>query len=306
MKIVALVVTYNRLNLLQESLKAVSAQTRIPDEIVVVNNGCTDGTTEWLANQPYKTYRFVDNQGCSAGFAFGIKKAYELGADWIWLMDDDTIPQPGALAQLEAALNRLQPQQHQIGYLASEVLWTDGSLHKMNRCLLYDDKKGKTLFPALKDSGRSLIEYGTFLSMLLSAKAVEKIGLPYKDFFIWHDDIEYCLRINKAGFAGIYVPESKVIHATPRNYRSNVFKEPYGNVWKYKYGLRNQLVTKRLYKGERVFWAQIFMRLLVWPFYIMQRRKTDRLPFIKVVWASSLNAIRFHPTLEMVPPKTKS
>ena len=83
MKIVALVVTYNRLNLLQESLKAISTQTRTPDEVVVINNGCTDGTTEWLAQQSCITFRFVDNQGCSAGFAYGIKKAYELGADWI-------------------------------------------------------------------------------------------------------------------------------------------------------------------------------------------------------------------------------
>lgn len=306
MKIVALVVTYNRLNLLQESLKAISAQTRMPDEIIVMNNGCTDGTTEWLAQQPYTTFRFVDNQGCSAGFAYGIKKAYERGADWIWLMDDDTIPQPEALEQLEAALNNLQPHHNQIGYLASKVVWTDGSIHSMNRCILYEEQKGKALFPAMKDSGYSFIQYGTFLSMLLSAKAVEKLGLPYKDFFIWHDDIEYCLRINKAGMAGIYVPESQVVHATPRNYRNNVFKEPYGNVWKYKYGLRNQLVTHRIYKGERVFWSLLIKRLFIWPLYIMQRRKSDRLPFIKVIWSSSLNAIRFRPRLEMVTRAAQS
>lgn len=300
MKIVALVVTYNRLNLLQESLKAISAQTRVPDEILVVNNGCTDGTTEWLAQQSYTTLRFVDNQGCSAAFAYGIKKAYERGADWIWLMDDDTIPQPEALAQLETALNKLKPHHQQIGYLASKVVWKDGAIHSMNRCILYKQQKGKALFPAMSAIDYSFIEYATFLSMLLSAKAVEKIGLPYKDFFIWHDDIEYCLRLNKAGLAGIYVPESQVVHATPRNYRNNVFKEPYGNIWKYKYGLRNQLVTHRIYKGERVFWSLLLKRLFIWPLYIIQRRKSDRLPFIKVIWTSSLNAIRFRPKLERV------
>lgn len=142
--------------------------------------------------------------------------------------------------------------------------------------------------------------------MLLSAKAVEKVGLPYKDFFIWHDDIEYCLRINKAGLAGVYVPESTVIHATPRNYRNNVFKEPYGNIWKYKYGLRNQLVTYRIYEGERVFWSLLIKRLFVWPFYIPQRRKSDRLSFIKVIWTSSLSAIRFRPTLEKVSNEVES
>jgi rhamnopyranosyl-N-acetylglucosaminyl-diphospho-decaprenol beta-1,3/1,4-galactofuranosyltransferase len=300
MKIVALVITYNRLDLLKENLKATSTQTRMPDEIVVIDNGCTDGTTEWLEQQPYTTFRFEENQGCSAGFAFGIKKAYELGADWIWLMDDDTIPQSETLERLEATLDRLGPHQQQVGYLSSKVLWTDGSIHSMNRCILHPENKGKSLFPALSDMGHSLIEYGTFLSMLLSAKAVEKVGLPFKDFFIWHDDIEYCHRINKAGLAGIYVPESTVVHATPRNYRNNVFKEPYGNAWKYKYGLRNQLVTKRLYKGEWEFWTLLLKRLVVWPFYILQKRQSDRLPFIKIVWASSLNAIRFQPAIEWV------
>jgi rhamnopyranosyl-N-acetylglucosaminyl-diphospho-decaprenol beta-1,3/1,4-galactofuranosyltransferase len=306
MKIVALIVTYNRLNLLQENLKATSTQTRKPDEIVVINNGSTDGTTEWLTQQPYTTFRFVENKGCSAGFAYGIKKAYELGADWIWLMDDDTIPQPETLERLEATLHKLGPHQHQVGYLASKVLWTDGSIHSMNRCILHEEEKGKALFPTLSNAGHTLIEYGTFLSMLLSARAVEKVGLPFKDFFIWHDDIEYCLRINKAGLAGIYVPESTVIHATPRNYRNNVFKEPFGNAWKYKYGLRNQLVTKRLYKGERVFWTQLIKRLIVWPFYIMQKRNTDRLPFIKVIWISSLSAIHFRPTIDWVSRDSKT
>lgn len=161
MKIIALIVTYNRLNLLKESLKAIDAQTRLPDEIIVMNNGCTDGTTEWLAEQSYTTFRFDDNQGCSAGFAHGIKKAYELGAAWIWLMDDDTIPQPQALEQLEAALINLQLYHPQIGYLASEVLWTDGSIHSMNRCILYDEQKGKTLFPGLQNSKHPLIQYST-------------------------------------------------------------------------------------------------------------------------------------------------
>jgi GT2 family glycosyltransferase len=306
MKIIALIVTYNRLNLLQESINAVRSQTRLPDEIVVINNGSTDGTTEWLATQSLTTYRFVDNQGCSAGFAYGIKKAYELGADWIWLMDDDTIPQPEALANLEATLHRLESHQKQVGYLASEVLWKDGSIHSMNRCILYQEKTAAGLFPELHKTGKQLIEYGTFLSMLLSAKVVEKIGLPYKDFFIWHDDIEYCLRINRAGYAGVYVPESKVLHATPRNYRNNVFKEPYSNVWKYQYGLRNQLVTKRIYNGEKVFWSLLIKRLFVWPFYIMRRRKSDRLPYIKVIWTSSLKAINFRPTLETVTKEVGS
>src|SRR5438128_12609415 len=124
MKIIAVVVTYNRLPLLKKSLDAVYSQTRKPDAIIVINNGSTDDTGEWLQTQPVINYT-QENKGGAGGFSYGINKAYGHGADWIWLMDDDTIPQKDSLEKLEAAVTKLQPHLDKVGFLSSTVLWAD-------------------------------------------------------------------------------------------------------------------------------------------------------------------------------------
>ena len=93
MKITAVVVTYNRKELLKKvilSLKEIPMLT----SVIVVNNGSTDGTEQWLAEQTGIETITQANVGGSGGFYTGIKHAYEQGADWIWCMDDDVFPEP--------------------------------------------------------------------------------------------------------------------------------------------------------------------------------------------------------------------
>jgi GT2 family glycosyltransferase len=297
MNIVAVVVTYNRLPLLKKCLSAVDNQTRKPDQVLVINNGSTDGTSEWLQTQPYSTYTF-ENMGGAAGFSNGIKQAYEAGADWIWVMDDDTIPNPDALERLEEALVYLKPNLKRVGFLSSRVLWTDGSIHNMNRILPMQDPQKLTAYTFTDKY--SPVRNGTFVSMLIAAKAVEQVGLPFKEFFIWCDDVEYSKRIIKSGLSGLYVEDSVVIHETPTNHRSNVLKDPQGAIWKYEHGLRNELFMVRLHEGEVRFWYAWLKRMVVWPWHIVLKRKNHRWAFIKMVWKSSIKAILFYPTITKV------
>ena len=88
-KVTAVVVTYNRVNLLQRVVKALESQTIELYKIFVVNNGSTDGTKEWLDSQTNLTVIHQDNVGGSGGFYRGIKEASKEETDWIWCMDDD-------------------------------------------------------------------------------------------------------------------------------------------------------------------------------------------------------------------------
>jgi rhamnopyranosyl-N-acetylglucosaminyl-diphospho-decaprenol beta-1,3/1,4-galactofuranosyltransferase len=299
MKIIAIVVTYNRLSLLKKCLQAIAYQTRLPDEVIIINNGSTDGTAAYLATQSH-LYFTQENEGGAAGFSTGIKKAYEREADWIWLMDDDTLPQPDALAQLLTTLALLKEHQHKIGFLSSEVQWTDGSLHKMNRTWPVRSKEAQAEFLFAAEKNIPLIRYGTFVSMLLSAAAVEKTGLPIKDFFIWCDDLEYSKRIISKGLAGLAVPTSIVIHNTPMNHESSVFRDPGKDLWKYRYGLRNELYTKRQHEGRKAFWSTWMYRQFIWPILIVKDRKSHRRAYIMVVWQSNFASLFFHPKVENV------
>ena len=87
MNIIAVVVTYNRMELLKRNIRCLQ-QNKPISSIVIVNNGSTDGTTEWLAAQEGLTVINQTNVGGAGGFYTGIQYAYQAGADWIWCMDE--------------------------------------------------------------------------------------------------------------------------------------------------------------------------------------------------------------------------
>lgn len=90
-RIVAVVVTYNRLELLKQCLESLCQQTRKLDAIIVVNNSSTDGTSEWLKKQKNLFVITQENLGGAGGFYTGMKVAYNKGYDWILVTDDDVI-----------------------------------------------------------------------------------------------------------------------------------------------------------------------------------------------------------------------
>ena len=96
----AVVVTYNRHDLLVRCIKCLRGQTVRLDNVIVVNNGSTDGTKEWLDKQTDLDVIHQENVGGSGGFYRGIEHAYESGYEWIWCMDDDVFPEPNCLEML--------------------------------------------------------------------------------------------------------------------------------------------------------------------------------------------------------------
>ncbi len=125
--IAAVVVTYNRLALLQECVAALRAQTRPLNEIIVVNNGSSDGSTEWLASQPDLTVVNQANSGSAGGQYTGIKMAFAKGHEWLWCMDDDTIPTSSALAEFESSMPFSEAS---TGFLWSLILDPSGNVNQ--------------------------------------------------------------------------------------------------------------------------------------------------------------------------------
>ena len=107
MKVVAVILTYNRLPLLKKCIASVQNQRYSPDLLIVVDNASTDGTAAWLKNQPVITHTLKKNVGASGGFSECLKVSYDFGGDWIWLMDDDTITQDDTLELLVNQLDQL-------------------------------------------------------------------------------------------------------------------------------------------------------------------------------------------------------
>jgi rhamnopyranosyl-N-acetylglucosaminyl-diphospho-decaprenol beta-1,3/1,4-galactofuranosyltransferase len=306
MQVTAVIVTYNRFELLKECIAAVKAQTYKASSILVVNNNSTDGTTEWLNKQPDLITIHQLNKGGAWGFYTGLKEAYKTGADWFWVMDDDTIPSETALEKLVGAIGLTKDEKDVFGFFASKVVWTDGSLHLMNKPGIATKFSGYRSFEYYQAKGIIPLSFNSFVSILISKEAVKKCGLPIKEFFIWNDDVEYTQRVLQYGFAGGLVEESVVVHKTPVNYQSDIFLDTKANLWKYSYGMRNRLYIRRQQKGRGSYFRNIFKNCFVMPFHIALKRKTNRWAYTKMIWKSSLAAMRFNPTIEYIPNSEKT
>jgi rhamnopyranosyl-N-acetylglucosaminyl-diphospho-decaprenol beta-1,3/1,4-galactofuranosyltransferase len=208
----AMVVTYNRRELLAACLQAIKAQTRRPDRVLVVDNASTDGTTDMVRREhsDVELIELPENLGSSGGFNRGLAAAHDRGATWAWIMDDDTIPTSTALERL---LDAPSPPVHlpKPLLLVSRVIWSDGSLHPMNQPVL---KREPELFVEASAHGLLPIRTATFPSLLVHREAIDRFGLPKSHYFIWGDDWEYTSRILRHEPLGYLVPDSIVEHRT--------------------------------------------------------------------------------------------
>ena len=288
-QVCAVVVTYNRLELQKAALAALRTQTRPLDAIVVIDNGCTDDTSRWLAAELSKDPAGVlqvitqPNLGNSGGVFTGMNAAFIAGYDWFWVLDDDTIPSPSALEMLLAGAARFSSAHPgtRLGWLNSVVLWSDGSLHRMNE---------PRLKPYLEWGPRFLAErclpaqWCSFVSVLFSREAVAACGLPLRDMFIWYDDVEYTARIEMRGFAGAVVPDSIVEHRTKLNYTPDVQDISAENIARFRYAFRNEVLWLRtLHEGKPVTLAVRFARLMLRRSLLLLRARKFRYLFSSVI-----------------------
>jgi rhamnopyranosyl-N-acetylglucosaminyl-diphospho-decaprenol beta-1,3/1,4-galactofuranosyltransferase len=250
-RVAAVVVTYNRLALLTEALTAVFGQTRAPDSVIVVDNASTDGTAAAVRDGfPAAALTTLPvNTGGAGGFACGTALALAGGADLIWYMDDDTVPEPGALAALLAARGRHAGSP---ALVASRVVWTDGREHPMNTPRAKPFARRKERIDAAA-AGCVPIRSASFVSILVDAGACRQRGLPQADYFLWNDDFEFTTRLLRGG-TGLLCRRSVVVHKTAAFSRADADPGP-----RFFYEVRNKIWLLRsaapLSPAERVLYA---------------------------------------------------
>lgn len=296
-KQVAVVVTYNRLEMLKNCIKALQEQT-LSCDIMIINNASTDGTEQYmrLLQKEHKNIRYYNtgkNIGGAGGFSYGMRKAVENGYEYVWIMDDDCFAKKDALEKLIEA-DRILGGSSSYGYLSSLVLWTDGTECKMNR-----QKKAKKAVKNNKAEKYGLIqvEQSTFVSLLFSTTTIKKIGLPIKEFFIWGDDVEYTRRISIRNRIPCYmVKESKVVHAMKENNGSSIATDNSERIARYNYAYRNEnyLYRKEGLKGICYYFAKCCLNLG----RIIIKAKDNRAKRCAVILKAMFCGLFFNPEIE--------
>lgn len=190
--VAAVVVTFNRKQLLIECLRGLLSQTVALDKIYVIDNASTDGTKEaleqagLLSNPVIQYAPLRDNLGGAGGFAAGLEIAYDNGHQWFWLMDDDVEPYPDGLAELLKASpmsgcihgRRKDPN-------GEPVPWGVRLSEKTVTTVEIPDQQ----FQA--GTGPRVVNTACFEGMLVSREVVSRIGFPDANFFIMWDDTYY-------------------------------------------------------------------------------------------------------------------
>ncbi len=288
-KTCAVVVTYNRLQLLKEVIEALLKVKEGLDKIIVVNNASTDETHDYLVDYAKKEpkleeYLMSENLGGAGGFFHGIKYAQEQKYDYIWLMDDDSIVSPTSLKPLKEAFSKV----NNLGFSCSKVIWVDGKPHQMNIPEVKRINDNNVVF--FQDEGYINVNSCSFVSMLIHKDVVDKLGYPFKDFFIWCDDLEYSKRIIKNGYRGVYVEESLVTHKTASNYSASLKNCDTKEFWKIKYGYRNRTFMYRNFKEYDMMILNFLKNCK-----LALQRKNNRLQALWLVLTSFVKGLFFSP-----------
>lgn len=222
----AVVVTYNRRELLSQCIQALKMQTRKIDRILVINNGSTDDTEEWLRGQHDLTFITQKNVGGAGGFYTGIKTGYEQKYGWIWLMDDDGFPREDALENL------LEGDQEELCLRNCAVVSIQD-----RRSFVWKTGKYKTIDQVKSPVIRNVAH--PFNGTLLHRRIIERVGYPNPKLFLWGDETEYLYRIILKNRIPSYTKATSIHYHPPTSYS---YKKDwnFSNNWKMYYYIRNR------------------------------------------------------------------
>jgi rhamnopyranosyl-N-acetylglucosaminyl-diphospho-decaprenol beta-1,3/1,4-galactofuranosyltransferase len=243
--------TMNRRETAASCIYALMKQTRLPDLVLVADNCSIDETAQFLEAIPNLPFRLIihpmiENRGNAGGVEEVMEMAFGLGADAVWILDDDSWPRPDALSAMVE------------GGLDSNVV---------RHALQIDPKTGRFTWPlqvftadrgwhlvwevSALPIGERLLSRISWTGALLPRHVREVIGPVNGDLFIRGEDEEYPWRIEKAGFTQEAVRHAIMDHPGPDNVvhfqllGKNFFYERGLADWKYYYKVRNMVWLKR-------------------------------------------------------------
>lgn len=294
-KVIAVVVTYNRLALLSECVTALRNQSRTIDKILVINNGSTDGTEAWLKAQPDLSFFTQKNIGGAGGFSTGIKMGHEQGFEWIWCMDDDGAPKEDALENL------LLAEPNELTLMNCAVI-----NNADKRSFVWNTGGYKTLdeVPGNIIQGIGHPFNGTFINR----RIIERVGVPKIKFFLWGDETEYYYRIVKQNKIPVCTVANS-IHYHPATAFSLKKDWDYSSGWKMYYYVRNRFHVHQS-KFNNSFTALVHYScfLVAFACVTLLFQKTDRFKKLSfIMWpASDAFNHNFNASPSMILAKLKS
>lgn len=288
-KIIIVILNWNRPYDTLECLESLKKIDYPHYEVIVVDNGSSDDSV-FLIKQTHPELCLIeseDNLGFAAGSNLGMKKALEKGAEFILLLNNDTIVHPKILSAFAKAAKE-NPQAAVFGakiyyYDEPTTLWyAGGNVTPSGRC--YHIGCGQCDL----EKKREKIEktnYACGCALLIKSAVISEVGMLCEDFFLIWEEIDWCWRIRKAGFDCLFVPEAKVWHKISASFEGGN-KAPQ---WHYYYWRNRLLFLEKHWNFKRrlSFYMRIFPKELFFIFGQLSKSKENH-----ILYKASLKGIR--------------
>ena len=297
----AVIVSFNRFEQLKKGVASVLAEPVIG--VVVVDNGSTDGSREWLAGLQDPRIRVLTpdrNLGGAGGFEIGFREALDaFSPDWLVCFDDDARPEEGAFATF------LQQDLSGVDSAAAAVYYPDGSICEMNRPswnpFWHAKLLCRTVFGVLTGRARQgfhlpdesytnqssvEIDSSSFVGCFVRADAVRRVGLPRGELFIYGDDIIYTLNLRKQGCRHQFLPGVRFVHDCSTFSGKVVTYQP---LWKAYYTYRNGLEMYRIAAG---WWFPLVVPVKVASWLFAARHYDDKRRYLSLCGLAIRDAVK--------------
>ncbi|PJE59643.1 MAG: glycosyltransferase family 2 protein [Candidatus Portnoybacteria bacterium CG10_big_fil_rev_8_21_14_0_10_44_7] len=219
-------------------------------EIFVTDNASQEHTEKAL-RQKQKEINFhliieKGNPGFAGGNNLAIREAQKSGCDDFCLLNLDTSVEPDFLGRLVAVAqsdNRVGILGPRINYFFDPgLLWFNGGQTNWLKTAGQHQNLDEPESGVAGDNQPREVDFITGCTMYIRGQVVKKIGLLSEDYFMYHEDVDYCLRAKKAGFRIVFVPEAKIYHKISKT------TKPGSETYIY-YHTRNGLMTGWRYNG---------------------------------------------------------
>lgn len=215
----AIIVAYKNISDIEKCIAELHNVMAEKDNILIIDNSLTQEISIKLHEPAFKKenkikYFLSDrNLGSAGGFSLGMKKAYDEGAEWIWLHDEDDYPEKDCLEKL------LKDGK---GFIRAPVIKDPETGRVLN---YFKRNKGFLgyMYPAPADA--DTVDAAGTAGLLIHRRVIEETGIYDPSFFVGFEDWDYCLRAARKGFKVHVVHDAVVYHPDHQSFRNRFIKE---------------------------------------------------------------------------------
>jgi GT2 family glycosyltransferase len=268
----------------KDTIECISSLKQINNpqfKILCVDNASEDNSFDSIkfAHPDIELIRTGKNLGYAGGNNFGIKYALEKGADYFWLLNNDTVVDENALKELSYVFSE-NSDAGAVGsrimyYGDRNIIWFAGGSYKKFSGMTAHYLVDQDISSIKKPLEPAKLDFISGCSLMLSRAAIEKAGLLDESLFLYFEEMDYCERLKKRGLLFKMAPRSIVYH--------KISRAAVGFPVKFYYFTRNRLHISKKYFP--VYLPFVILWCVRWPLISAIFKNRENLPYVKRAFA---------------------